>query len=81
MNSIPNDLQTWKRFVKDGVLDEARLRKRIAESWHRCKNAEVNPYLEKGPKVLQQTELDQQSKKHSFFLTTAQPYLENCCLP
>lgn len=24
--------------------------------------AEVNPYLEKGPKVLQQTELDQQSK-------------------
>ncbi|AKE22645.1 MULTISPECIES: acetoin dehydrogenase operon transcriptional activator AcoR [Bacillus] len=76
MNSVPNDLQTWKRFVKDGVLDEARLRKRIAESWHRCKKAEVNPYLEKGPKVLQQTELDQQSKKHSFFLTTAKPYLE-----
>lgn len=47
MNSVPNDLQTWKRFVKDGVLDEARLRKRIAESWHRCKKAEVNPYLEK----------------------------------
>lgn len=46
MNSVPNDLQTWKRFVKDGVLDEARLRKRIAESWHRCKKAEVNPYLE-----------------------------------
>ncbi|MCI3987305.1 hypothetical protein MMJ63_21450, partial [Bacillus vallismortis] len=35
MNSIPNDLQTWKSFVKDGVLDEARLRNRIAESWHR----------------------------------------------
>ncbi|MBV5123898.1 sigma-54-dependent Fis family transcriptional regulator [Bacillus halotolerans] len=76
MNSIPNDLQTWKRFVKDGVLDEARIRKRIAESWHRCRKAEVNPYLEKGPKVLQQTELDQQSNKHSFFLSTAMPYLE-----
>lgn len=37
MNSIPNDLQVWKRFVKEGVLDEARLSKRIAESWHRCK--------------------------------------------
>ncbi|MBL4967675.1 sigma-54-dependent Fis family transcriptional regulator [Bacillus halotolerans] len=76
MNSIPNDLRTWKRFVKDGVLDEARIRKRIAESWHRCRKAEVNPYLEKGPKVLQQTELDQQSNKHSFFLSTAMPYLE-----
>ncbi|KYD00649.1 sigma-54-dependent Fis family transcriptional regulator [Bacillus atrophaeus] len=76
MNSIPNDLQTWKRFVKDGVLDESRIRKRIAESWHRCRKAEVNPYLEKGPKVLQQTELDQQSNKHSFFFSTAMPYLE-----
>lgn len=67
MNSVPNDLQTWKRFVKDGVLDEARLRKRIAESWHRCKKAEVNPYLEKGPKVLQQTELDNEAYRLALF--------------
>ena len=30
-------LDTWKRFIKEGVLDPARLNKRIMESWYRCK--------------------------------------------
>ncbi|MCY9198287.1 sigma-54-dependent Fis family transcriptional regulator [Bacillus atrophaeus] len=76
MNSIPNDLQVWKRFVKEGVLDEARLSKRIAESWHRCKKAEVNPYQNKGPAVLEKKKLSDQAEKHSLFLKTAIPYLE-----
>lgn len=47
MNVIRNDFKTWKRFVKEGVLDESRIQKRVAASWHRCKKADVNPYLEK----------------------------------
>jgi transcriptional regulator of acetoin/glycerol metabolism len=42
----------WKRFVKEGILDSARLNKRILESWHRCKTEKVNPYLNKGLDLL-----------------------------
>ncbi|WP_261387086.1 hypothetical protein, partial [Bacillus pumilus] len=37
MNPPPCYLNTWKRFVREGLLDQSRLNKRVAESWHRCK--------------------------------------------
>ncbi|MBT2634366.1 sigma-54-dependent Fis family transcriptional regulator [Bacillus sp. ISL-26] len=76
MNVIRNDLQTWKRFVSEGVLDEARIQKRVAASWHRCKKADVNPYLEKGPNVLPAENLERQAEKHALFLAASMPYAE-----
>ncbi|KXZ22747.1 sigma-54-dependent Fis family transcriptional regulator [Bacillus nakamurai] len=76
MNVIRNDLQTWKRFVREGVLDEARIQKRVAASWHRCKQADVNPYLEKGPNVLPAENLERQAEKHALFLAASMPYAE-----
>ena len=46
MNVIRNDFKTWKRFVKEGVLDESRIQKRVAAHGTAAK-ADVNPYLEK----------------------------------
>lgn len=53
----------WKRFVKEGILDSARLNKRILESWHRCKKEKVNPYLNKGLDLLSKEELDAKKEK------------------
>ncbi|MFP3123878.1 sigma-54-dependent Fis family transcriptional regulator [Ectobacillus funiculus] len=64
-------LSTWKRFVSEGVLDEARLNKRIMESWYRCKNNEVNPHLHKGPHILSDELLTLQREKNSLFLEIA----------
>ncbi|MFB9758259.1 sigma-54-dependent Fis family transcriptional regulator [Ectobacillus funiculus] len=69
-------LNTWKRFVSEGVLDEARLNKRIMESWYRCKNNEVNPHLHKGPHILSEDLLAAQREKNSLFLEIALPYLD-----
>ncbi|SPU09445.1 transcriptional regulator [Bacillus licheniformis] len=52
MNPTPCYLNTWKRFVQEGLLDQARLNKRVMESWYRCKNRNVNPYLDKGQSIL-----------------------------
>ncbi|MGG1576297.1 GAF domain-containing protein, partial [Fictibacillus sp. NRS-1165] len=68
-------LSTWKRFVHEGVLDPSRLSKRIQESWHRCKEVKVDPYLTKGRHILSQEELLHQKKKSSFFLEAAQPHI------
>lgn len=69
-------LNTWKRFVSEGVLDEARLNKRIMESWYRCKNNEVNPHLHKGPHILSGDLLAAQREKNSLFLEIALPHLD-----
>ncbi|BAB05545.1 sigma-54-dependent Fis family transcriptional regulator [Halalkalibacterium halodurans] len=73
-HSLP--LQTWKRFVKEGALDEARLRTRIYESWHRCKKAQVSPYLNKGTFVLNEKEFENQIEKNRRLLQLAQPHLQ-----
>jgi len=68
-------LDTWKRFIKEGVLDPARLNKRIMESWYRCRKDRVNPYLNKGLHILTADLLSLQKQKHSLLLDTALPYL------
>jgi sigma-54 dependent transcriptional regulator, acetoin dehydrogenase operon transcriptional activator AcoR len=68
-------LDTWKRFIKEGVLDPARLNKRIIESWYRCRKDEVNPYLNKGLRVLTSDLLSLQKDKHSLLIETALPHL------
>lgn len=77
MNPTPCYLNTWKRFVQEGLLDQARLNKRVMESWYRRKNRNVNPYLDKGQSILKKDLFDAQKKKHSLFLDIALPYLHN----
>ncbi|QHZ48238.1 sigma-54-dependent Fis family transcriptional regulator [Bacillus sp. NSP9.1] len=77
MNPTPCYLNTWKRFVKEGLLDQARLNKRVMESWYRCKKENVDPYLDKGQSILKKELLNAQKKKHSLFFEAALPFLKN----
>lgn len=68
-------LNTWKRFVHEGVLDSARLNKRVIESWYRCKQGEVNPYLTKGHYLLSNEQLQRQKVKYAQLLEVASSHL------
>ncbi|HFJ9481799.1 TPA: sigma-54-dependent Fis family transcriptional regulator [Bacillus cereus] len=70
-------LHTWKKFVNEGVLDSNRINQRISESWHRCKQANVNPYMNKGQKVLSSNIFREQKKKSEIFLDIALPQIQN----
>ncbi|WP_066053752.1 sigma-54-dependent Fis family transcriptional regulator [Robertmurraya korlensis] len=72
---------TWKRFVKEGVLDSARLNKRILESWYRCKTEKVNPYLYKAHHLLTEEELQAKKKNHSLLIELATPFLKKMDQP
>lgn len=69
-------LGMWKRFVQEGVIDSARINKRISESWHRCKNGRVDPYEGKGKVILQRNALEQQKQKSHRLLELATPQIE-----
>lgn len=69
-------LDTWKRFVKEGVLDSARINKRILESWYRCKMENVDPYLNKGLHLLAKEDLEKKRVKNALLLEAATPYIE-----
>ncbi|WP_035286929.1 sigma-54-dependent Fis family transcriptional regulator [Brevibacillus massiliensis] len=66
----------WKRFVQEGVIDSARINKRITESWIRCKNRYVNPYLGTGREILTGESFDSQKKKYQELLDITLPHVE-----
>ncbi|MBP3970331.1 sigma-54-dependent Fis family transcriptional regulator [Bacillus sp. WL1] len=77
MLASPFYLHTWKKFVDEGVLDSNRINERISESWHRCKQANVNPHMNKGQKILSSNIFQDQKKKSEIFLDIAIPQIQN----
>ena len=70
-----NNLSTWKRFISEGVLDSARLNKQIEESWYRCRQEQVNPYLREGNYVLTNELLTVQREKNALLMEMTLPHL------
>ncbi|MDA2382183.1 sigma-54-dependent Fis family transcriptional regulator [Bacillus cereus] len=77
MLASPFYLHTWKKFIDEGVLDSNRINERISESWHRCKQANVNPHMNKGQKILSSDVFREQKKKSEIFLDIALPQIKN----
>ncbi|PQZ57698.1 sigma-54-dependent Fis family transcriptional regulator [Bacillus sp. MYb209] len=77
MLASPFYLHTWKKFVDEGILDSDRMNQRISESWHRCKQANVNPHMNKGQNILTSVVFQDQKQKSEIFLDIALPHLQN----
>ncbi|MCX9098113.1 sigma-54-dependent Fis family transcriptional regulator [Bacillus anthracis] len=77
MLASPFYLHTWKKFVDEGVLDSNRINERISESWHRCKEANVDPHINKGQKILSSNIFQDQKKKSEILLDIAIPQIQN----
>ncbi|MED0826893.1 sigma-54-dependent Fis family transcriptional regulator [Bacillus pacificus] len=77
MLASPFYLHTWKKFVDEGVLDSNRINERISESWYRCKQANVNPHMNKGQKIMSSNIFQDQKKKSEIFLDIAIPQIQN----
>ncbi|MGE7881611.1 sigma-54-dependent Fis family transcriptional regulator [Bacillus sp. NPDC094077] len=77
MLASPYYLHTWKKFVNEGILNSDRINKRISESWLRCKQANVNPHMNKGQNILTSDIFQDQKQKSEIFLDIALPHLQN----
>lgn len=66
----------WQRFVREGVLDAARLQKRIEESWYMCQKKGVNPYDGKGHAILTPEQLQNRLEKNDRLTSVAAPIMD-----
>ncbi len=69
-SDTPNISLAWERYITNNVLDE-QLRLVIAQSWYRCREAEVDPYLEKYRLVLNELELNELMEKKRNLIETS----------
>ncbi len=69
--------RTWERFVKEDVLDSSRISKQILESWYRCKESNVDPYLVKGKTVVFGDEYFSKVSENETLLKIATPYIQS----
>jgi transcriptional regulator of acetoin/glycerol metabolism len=76
MNNILLTKKAWERFVKEGVLDTNRISKRIAESWYRSKEYNIDPFLDKGRNILTGEAYEKKIADNHKLLEIAMPYLE-----
>ncbi|UFS69211.1 sigma-54-dependent Fis family transcriptional regulator [Geomonas sp. RF6] len=68
--------KAWSLFVEDNILDVQQLRPEVANSWQRCRNLNINPYLEPETRV-DQLELRERLFKKQHLLKVARPFLDN----
>jgi transcriptional regulator of acetoin/glycerol metabolism len=68
--------RAWQAFSSKGELDSGLVRREIAQSWHRCKEAGVDPYsIIKGIKLHEQ-ELNQRLRQKKTLMDIAIPFMQ-----
>ncbi len=67
----------WEKFIKTGILDADKVRPVIAESWQRCRKADVNPYCSGSRQVLKEPELTQLLNRKKDLIAITRPFMEN----
>ncbi len=75
-DSIKGAARAWKQFVDQGELDIETVREEIAESWQRCKQAGVNPYIEIKSNILDQNYLNECLHRKSALIGIALPFMQ-----
>ncbi|WP_284037114.1 sigma-54-dependent Fis family transcriptional regulator [Neobacillus sp. 114] len=63
--------------MKEDVLDSSRISKQILESWYRCKESNVDPYLVKGKTVVFGDEYFSKVSENETLLKIATPYIQS----
>ena len=76
----PNSLiviqKAWNGYVENGVLDIQRIRPEVANSWKRCSNLSVDPYLDQTGSV-NQLELRERLYNKQHLVKVARPFMDN----
>lgn len=68
--------RTWIEFLKSGKVNNSRLNEKIVQSWHRSRQAKVDPYKGVCEKFLSQQELEKRSQRLTYLAT---PIMEDLC--
>ena len=65
----------WTHFIHNEPVDQTIIRKKIFDSWKRCRSQGLNPY-QKYNKILKHSEWEDAQKKSAPLIKAAKDYLE-----
>ncbi|SMF35808.1 sigma-54-dependent Fis family transcriptional regulator [Desulfovibrio gilichinskyi] len=68
--------KAWEQFVITGSLQPQTVRPEIAESWHRCYKANVDPYSKISNLILNKYQLKQLRIRHMHLVEIAKPFMD-----
>ncbi len=75
-DSINGIARAWQQFIDRGELDAAIVRSEIAASWHRCKQAGVDPYVEITNEILDEKHLNERLQRKKALIGIALPFMQ-----
>ena len=72
-------LGQWRRYVKEEAtnIDTTIIPNAIFESWKRCKEKNINPYIKKNPAVLEERRLRELLEINSKLINISTPFMKN----
>ena len=73
MNKIK---EAWKRFIETGEIDSLVVRPIIANSWKRCKAADVDPYSKRPSTTLSDKEIEVLLERNRHLIEISWPILK-----
>lgn len=68
--------EAWNRYIENGVLDVRQLRTEVANSWERCRNLKVDPFMETDGAV-NQLELRERLFRKQHLVKIARPFMDS----
>lgn len=68
--------EAWENFVKYGKINSNVVRPIIAESWLRCKNANLNPYIDNSKAYLDNYYISHLLERNKFLIKISLPIIE-----
>jgi len=71
-------LEIWRQYIATGIISEENiLPKAIADSWGRCREYGIDPYLKKSSVFLEGRKLKELLKRNKEVIDISRPFIEN----
>lgn len=67
----------WQKFIKGCYIDNNVVRNVVYESWKRCRDLGINPYLKSISKILIEEDFSNVLKCNKKFIEISTPYMNN----
>jgi transcriptional regulator of acetoin/glycerol metabolism len=69
--------EEWNKYIRGAPVSEFIISSTILDSWDRCREKNVNPYLTRVPVVLDDDELAEILKKNEELIDISLPFMKN----
>lgn len=68
--------RAWERVVRDGLSSSEGVRPEVLRSWHRCREIDLDPFIENSPPTLSKNRLTSLLRRNKDFVEVSKPVMQ-----